>query len=157
MITGKITTEVESDFADAAGYGAMKQRVAEVVIGEVTPIRHRYEELMRDVGELDRLLARGAEQAKGRVRAQAGRDKASGRAGPAQGFLSTNGDGSQTNEVPTMYNPPLEQVEKLAGQGNLVPVYREINADLETPVSAYLKIARPPTPSCWRAWKAASA
>ena len=28
--------------------------------------------------------------------------------------------------------------------GNLVPVYRSINADLETPVSAYLKVARPP-------------
>ena len=44
----------------------------------------------------------------------------------------------------TMYNPSLEDVTKLAGQGNLVPIYREINADLETPVSAYLKIARPP-------------
>ena len=43
-----------------------------------------------------------------------------------------------------IYSPTLEQVERLAGQGNLVPVYREINADLETPVSAYLKIARPP-------------
>ena len=43
-----------------------------------------------------------------------------------------------------MYYPTLEQVEKLASQGNLVPVYREINADLETPVSAYLKIARDP-------------
>ena len=43
-----------------------------------------------------------------------------------------------------MYNPSLEDVTKLAGQGNLVPIYREINADLETPVSAYLKIARPP-------------
>ena len=43
-----------------------------------------------------------------------------------------------------MYHPALEEVEKLAGQGNLVPVYREINADLETPVSAYLKVARPP-------------
>ena len=43
-----------------------------------------------------------------------------------------------------MYHPTLEEVEKLADQGNLVPVYREINADLETPVSAYLKIARPP-------------
>ena len=43
-----------------------------------------------------------------------------------------------------MYQPTLEQFEKLADQGNLVPVYREINADLETPVSAYLKIARPP-------------
>ena len=31
---------------------------------------------------------------------------------------------------------------RLATTGNLVPVYREINADLETPVSAYLKVAR---------------
>ena len=43
-----------------------------------------------------------------------------------------------------MYYPPLDQVERLAAQGNMVPVYREINADLETPVTAYLKVARPP-------------
>ena len=41
-----------------------------------------------------------------------------------------------------MYDPTLEEVKKLKKQGNLMPVYREINADLETPVSAYLKIAR---------------
>jgi len=40
-----------------------------------------------------------------------------------------------------MYSPTLEEVKKLKNQGNLVPVYREIKADLETPVSAYLKIA----------------
>ena len=43
-----------------------------------------------------------------------------------------------------MYYPSLEQVKAMAGQGNLVPVYRSINADLETPVSAYLKVARGP-------------
>ena len=43
-----------------------------------------------------------------------------------------------------MYYPSLEEVEGMAGKGNLVPVYRSINADLETPVSAYLKVARPP-------------
>ena len=43
-----------------------------------------------------------------------------------------------------MYYPSLEEVEAMAGKGNLVPVYRSINADLETPVSAYLKVARPP-------------
>ena len=43
-----------------------------------------------------------------------------------------------------MYQPTLEEVRNLAGQGNLCPVYRTINADLETPVSAYLKVARPP-------------
>ena len=42
------------------------------------------------------------------------------------------------------YHPSLEEVERLAGQGNLVPVYREISADMETPVSAYLKVARRP-------------
>jgi anthranilate synthase component 1 len=42
------------------------------------------------------------------------------------------------------YYPSLEEVKGLAGQGNLVPMYREINADLETPVSAYLKIAQAP-------------
>ena len=43
-----------------------------------------------------------------------------------------------------MYHPTLEEVKAQAGQGNLIPVYRSINADLETPVSAYLKVARPP-------------
>ena len=43
-----------------------------------------------------------------------------------------------------MYYPSLEAVKKLATQGNLLPVYREIDADLETPVSAYLKVAQEP-------------
>ena len=43
-----------------------------------------------------------------------------------------------------MYYPSLPEVKELAPRGNLVPVYRSINADLETPVSAYLKVARPP-------------
>src|SRR6202521_5587851 len=42
----------------------------------------------------------------------------------------------------TTYFPTLEQVKAMAGQGNVVPVYREVLADLETPVSAYLKVAR---------------
>jgi len=41
-----------------------------------------------------------------------------------------------------MYYPTLEEVKKFRGQGNLVPVYREIVADLETPVSAFLKVNR---------------
>lgn len=40
-----------------------------------------------------------------------------------------------------MYYPTMEEVKKLKNQGNLIPVYREIVADLETPVSAFLKIA----------------
>lgn len=42
------------------------------------------------------------------------------------------------------YTPNFEQFKKLTTEYNLIPVYREITADLETPVSAYLKIARGP-------------
>jgi anthranilate synthase component 1 len=40
------------------------------------------------------------------------------------------------------YTPTLDDVKALAANGNIVPVYREVAADLETPVSAYLKVAR---------------
>ncbi len=43
-----------------------------------------------------------------------------------------------------MYKPTLEEARQLAGQGNLLPIYREVSNDLDTPVSAYLKVARPP-------------
>ena len=40
------------------------------------------------------------------------------------------------------YHPSLEEARAMAGRGNLVPVFREVTADLETPVSAYLKVER---------------
>jgi anthranilate synthase component 1 len=39
-----------------------------------------------------------------------------------------------------MFRPSLEEFKQKAKQGNLIPVYREILADMETPVSAFLKI-----------------
>jgi len=39
-----------------------------------------------------------------------------------------------------MYYPTLAEVKKMRKDGNLVPIYREIIADLETPVSAFLKV-----------------
>ena len=42
----------------------------------------------------------------------------------------------------TTYTPTLDEVRGLASRGNIVPIYREVPADLETPVSAFLKIAR---------------
>lgn len=39
-----------------------------------------------------------------------------------------------------MYYPNKEEFQKIAGRGNLIPVYREICADLDTPVSAFKKI-----------------
>jgi anthranilate synthase component I len=38
--------------------------------------------------------------------------------------------------------PSLEDARALAAQGNLIPVYREVLADMETPVSVFRKIAR---------------
>ena len=40
--------------------------------------------------------------------------------------------------------PTLEEVKSLRAAGNLVPIWREIDADMETPVSAYLKISQGP-------------
>ncbi len=41
-----------------------------------------------------------------------------------------------------MYTPTLDAIRTLRDQGNLCPIYREILADLETPVSAYLKVVQ---------------
>src|SRR5438105_15772135 len=43
-----------------------------------------------------------------------------------------------------MFSPTKEEFLKKAQQGNLIPVYREVLADMETPVSAYKKIADGP-------------
>ena len=40
------------------------------------------------------------------------------------------------------YFPSVDEVCAMRGQGNIVPVWRDIPADMETPVSAYLKVAR---------------
>jgi tryptophanyl-tRNA synthetase len=63
-ITGRSNGEVEADFADARGYGDLKIRVGELVIDTLKPIQARYQEIMSDTAGLDRLLARGAEQAR---------------------------------------------------------------------------------------------
>ena len=38
--------------------------------------------------------------------------------------------------------PSEKEFLKLTKKGNLIPVYKEILGDLETPVSAYFKIAK---------------
>jgi anthranilate synthase component 1 len=43
--------------------------------------------------------------------------------------------------------PSRDEVRRLFAQGDLVPVYRTLIADLETPVSVYLKLARQGVPS----------
>ena len=63
-VTQKTEAEVLADFANARGYGDLKKGVAEVVIDVLMPIRERHEQLMQDPAELDRLLLKGAEQAR---------------------------------------------------------------------------------------------
>ncbi len=62
--TQKSRDQVLSDFAQARGYGDLKVGVAEAVIDLVTPIREQHDYLMKDLAELDRLLAQGAEVAR---------------------------------------------------------------------------------------------
>jgi len=41
-----------------------------------------------------------------------------------------------------MYTPSLKEFLKLSQKGNLIPIYTEIDADLDTPVSTFLKIRK---------------
>ncbi len=47
----------------------------------------------------------------------------------------------------SLYAPSFDNVVQLFDQGDLVPVYRVLPADLETPVSVYLKLAQAGEPS----------
>ena len=40
----------------------------------------------------------------------------------------------------TMHKPTKEEFLKLAEESNLIPVYKEIVADIETPASTFIKI-----------------
>ncbi len=61
-ISGESTDSIVNRFA-GAGYGKLKQELAEAVTAALNPIRERTLELLGDSGELDRLLASGAERA----------------------------------------------------------------------------------------------
>lgn len=59
LFDGATVPELEQRFA-GAGYGDFKTALAEVVVEGLRPMRERYEELMGDPGELNRLLGAGA-------------------------------------------------------------------------------------------------
>ena len=64
VLTRQSREQVEADFADARGYGDLKNTVADVVIEALSPIRARFRELLGEPAELDRLMAIGAERAR---------------------------------------------------------------------------------------------
>jgi tryptophanyl-tRNA synthetase len=63
LVTKKHRAEIESHFS-GKGYGHLKSEVAEAVIEELKPIQARFQQLMADTAELDRILASGADRAR---------------------------------------------------------------------------------------------
>ena len=63
VATGESIADVEARF-DGQGYGAFKEAVAEAVISLLQPVQDRFRALREDPGELQRLLAVGAEKAR---------------------------------------------------------------------------------------------
>jgi tryptophanyl-tRNA synthetase len=63
VTSGSTIPEIEARH-DGQGYGAFKDAVAESVIELLEPIQRRYSELRSEPGELQRLLAQGAEKAR---------------------------------------------------------------------------------------------
>ena len=64
VITGKSVENVEKDFEGTKSYGVLKEKVGEIVVDTITPIRAKYQEFISDPSELDRLLVIGAENAR---------------------------------------------------------------------------------------------
>jgi tryptophanyl-tRNA synthetase len=60
--TGRDVAALESEFA-GRGYGDFKKAVADAVVATLDPVRLRYEELVKDREELNRIFKAGAEQA----------------------------------------------------------------------------------------------
>ena len=49
---------------EGKGYGDFKRDLGDLIVGKWSPVQARYRELLDDPAQLDRLMARGAEQAK---------------------------------------------------------------------------------------------
>jgi tryptophanyl-tRNA synthetase len=64
VVTEKSIQEIEATY-DGSGYGRFKEDIAEGLIELLEPIQTRYRELRADPAELQRLLAMGAEKARG--------------------------------------------------------------------------------------------
>ena len=68
LSTQRSVEDVVGEFA-GGGYGTLKTAVADAVVERLDPIRQRTQELLKDPGELDRILGAGAEKAEARANA----------------------------------------------------------------------------------------
>lgn len=62
-VTGRSRDELAAEH-DGNGYGGFKSAVAEAVVERLRPLRQRFDELAADPGEVERILADGAERAR---------------------------------------------------------------------------------------------
>jgi len=63
VIRGTDAAAIEAEF-EGKGYGDFKGAVAEEVVAYLAPVRERYEQIRPDVDEIERALAKGADQAR---------------------------------------------------------------------------------------------
>ena len=61
-VTGKSTNEIEKEF-EGKGYGEFKLAVGEAVADELAPIKERYEKIITDKGEIERIFGLGDQKA----------------------------------------------------------------------------------------------
>lgn len=61
-VTGKSVADVEREF-EGKGYGEFKLAVGEAVADELAPIKERYEKIIADKAELERIFRKGDEKA----------------------------------------------------------------------------------------------
>ncbi|HVW42292.1 MAG TPA: tryptophan--tRNA ligase [Amycolatopsis sp.] len=62
-LTDRAIPELESAYV-GKGYGDLKKDLAEVIVDFMTPFQDRVQSYLSDIAELDKVLARGAEQAR---------------------------------------------------------------------------------------------
>ncbi len=63
VVRGVEPAQIETEF-EGSGYGDFKGAVADAVVAYLAPAREAYEQLRADEGELERILAAGAEKAR---------------------------------------------------------------------------------------------
>jgi tryptophanyl-tRNA synthetase len=61
MLTGQSQQEIEADFV-GKGYGEFKAELTDRLVETLAPIQQRFNELMNDQGELERILEQGADE-----------------------------------------------------------------------------------------------
>src|SRR5437763_324400 len=69
----------------------------------------------------------------------------------------STGAGSASRSGLARCTPSREAARGLASEFALIPVYREVLADMLTPVRAYTLLCPPGEPGAWRRWSAVGA